>query len=145
MGRWGRKMHADYPEMKERITAAFKAVRKHGILARQHFSCCGSCAGYELACKMDEAREAGRPKRGAVYYHRQATEGFYSRGEVYLGFGCDANAPEVERASDTEEDERTRLVGCFTVEALAEAGLDVEWDCTAGRCILVKGLKGEAA
>lgn len=137
---YGRGPHADYPEIKERLNQAFKAVRKHGILARQNFSCCSGCAGYELADKMDDLRRADKAVRGAVFYHRQATEQLVSRGEVYLGFGCDANA-----ASNEPEGVRTRVVGCFMIEALDDAGLAVEWNGSPHKCILVKGLKQEDA
>ena len=141
--RRGPREHASYPDVRERLTEAFKAMRKKGILARQNFSCCGGCGSYELATKMDESRAAGRPKRGAIYYHRQSAERLRKSGEVYLGFGCDSNAPEVD--GDRTEDERTRLVGCYAIEALNAAGLEVEWNGTAIRCILVKGVKEEAA
>lgn len=50
--------------MTNQITAAFKALRKHGYTARQNFSCCSSCAWYELG-------EQGKDEK-VVFYNRQA-------------------------------------------------------------------------
>jgi len=50
--------------MTNQITAAFKALRKHGYTARQNFSCCSSCAWYELG-------EQGKSEK-VVFYNRQA-------------------------------------------------------------------------
>lgn len=52
----------------ERVSAAFKAIRKLDVIARMHFSCCGSCAGYELGEKY--------PGKGLVYYSRQGEDSF---------------------------------------------------------------------
>lgn len=52
----------------DRISAAFKAARKLGIIARMHFSCCGSCAAYELGEKY--------PGKGLIYYSRQGEDSF---------------------------------------------------------------------
>jgi hypothetical protein len=50
--------------MTGQITAAFKALRKHGYTARQNFSCCSSCAWYELG-------EEGKDDK-VVFYNRQS-------------------------------------------------------------------------
>ena len=50
--------------MTDKITSAFKALRKHGYTARQNFSCCSSCAWSELA-------DQGKDEK-VVFYNRQS-------------------------------------------------------------------------
>ena len=78
--------------MTNQITAAFKALRKHGYTARQNFSCCSSCAWYELG-------EQGKDEK-VVFYNRQAGEVLraagnyrYKRGPqtLYLNWAGDAD------------------------------------------------------
>ena len=78
--------------MTNQITAAFKALRKHGYTARQNFSCCSSCAWHELG-------EQGKSEK-VVFYNRQAGEVLrgtgsyrYRRGPqtLYLNWSGDAD------------------------------------------------------
>ena len=126
-----RKGEATNDDVKDALTEAFKAMRKDGILARQNFSCCGGCASYELGTKLEEAKAAGKPKVGTVYYHRQDAEGLRRDGTVYLGFG----------AGRGSSDDDSRLVACKALEALNDAGLKTEWDGTPRTRIWVDGLK----
>ena len=78
--------------MTNQITAAFKALRKHGYTARQNFSCCSSCAWYELS-------EDGKDKK-VVFYNRQAGASLRGTGRrrfrrgpemLYLNWSGDAD------------------------------------------------------
>lgn len=78
--------------MTNQITAAFKALRKHGYTTRQNFSCCSSCAWYELS-------EEGKDEK-VVFYNRQAGASLrgvgrrrFRRGPemLYLNWAGDAN------------------------------------------------------
>lgn len=71
--------------MTHQITAAFKALRKHGYTARQNFSCCSSCAWYELG-------EQGKNEK-VVFYNRQA--GAALRGGGFRWHGPRRRGPEV--------------------------------------------------
>jgi len=76
--------------MTNQITAAFKALRKHGYTTRQNFSCCSSCAWYELA-------EQGKNER-VVFYNRQSGAALRGTGRrrgpqyLYLNWAGDVNA-----------------------------------------------------
>jgi len=81
--------------MTNQITAAFKTLRKQGYTARQNFSCCSSCAWYELG-------EQGKNEK-VVFYNRQSgaalrdsgrRRGPRSRGPqyLYLNWSGDVNA-----------------------------------------------------
>ena len=60
---------------KDRVTAAFKELRKRGYTCRQSFTCCGSCGSYELA-EIVKARGGDPDTAKVVWYHRQSAEAF---------------------------------------------------------------------
>lgn len=60
---------------KDRVNAAFKALRKLGYLARQNFACCSSCGSYELGAMITD--RGGDPDTAkVVWYHHQDAEAF---------------------------------------------------------------------
>jgi len=75
-------------EFKEKLNNLFKELRKIGYVARQNFSCCTSCASYELG---DYFSKKGIPEgkgRKAVYYHHQNTQDI-DKGFIHLGWSGD--------------------------------------------------------
>ncbi|WP_017584602.1 DUF6891 domain-containing protein [Nocardiopsis valliformis] len=102
----------------ERLTAAFADLDAAGILARENYACCNSCATAELAGEAEQLRgERARgglpPVRGYVYYHRQDAE----RLAPFLGFGSYVEDSPAEHAA----------VGREIVEALRCHGLAPGW------------------
>ena len=55
----------------DRLDDAFDALEADGVIARQHFSCCGTCGSSEIWDEVNAAEEAGRPARGYAFYHVQ--------------------------------------------------------------------------
>ena len=103
----------------DRLDAAFAALEKSGIVARQNFSCCGSCGAGEIVDEMETVQEAGATVRGYVFYHEQDTDGAVERGGLYLNYGS------------AEEEEMPALrIGHEIVAALQQQGLTVVWDGT---------------
>jgi hypothetical protein len=83
--------------MTNQLTAAFKTLRKQGYTARQNFSCCSSCAWYELG-------EQGKDEK-VVFYNRQSGAALRGSGSwrargprrrgpqyLYLNWAGDVNA-----------------------------------------------------
>ena len=103
----------------ERLTAAFRDLDANGILAREDYACCNTCAVSELAGEAGIEREArerdGRPPvRGYVFYHAQDAESLFP----FLGFGSYVDrSPEGDTA-----------VGEEVVEALRRHGLSPKWN-----------------
>lgn len=115
-----------YEDMRKRLTAAFADMRKnHKLLARQNFSCCGGCAGYEIAHFAEEKYNAKTRKQfaGAVYYHRQTAEARDDGYDFYLYFGgIDSDKYGViSTASDKE-------VGNTICQVLKEHGIETFWE-----------------
>ncbi|MFK4790296.1 DUF6891 domain-containing protein [Microbacterium sp. ZW T5_56] len=66
-----RALQAAWPaDARANLTDAFEALNRAGIVARENFNCCGSCAAGEI---WDE-RDGTRAWRGYVTYNQQDTE-----------------------------------------------------------------------
>lgn len=121
----------------EKLTKAFALIRKRGVVARQRFKCCGTCAGYAIGCEVAE-KVTVNPKykdrfKGVVFYTKQG--GFFDRGGVgscYLKFG------QVDTKEHGPVGLSTVEIGKIVCECLAEAGLAFEWDGTEAKCVEVK-------
>ena len=114
----------------DKLTQAFKALRSEGYIARQNFTCCGSCAGAQLSDDFDKMPPAKQARvKGAVFFHRQDGEALRQGGDMCIRFGT--VKPGDHRDEDT-------AIGHAAVAVLAAAGLTVEWNGDAARCIIVK-------
>lgn len=101
--------------VKSMVRAAFKQLRREGYAARMNFSCCGSCGSYELSEVVKE-----RGLNGYVFWNRQTNDAFDGeelKSSLWLAWDGDATV---------------------IVKALRDAGLNVEHDGEASRCIEVK-------
>lgn len=131
-------------DVKDKLNQAFALLRKKGYIARQNFSCCRNCAGYELATNVSSMPDSKRVKvRGCVFYTRQDGEAFAEpRGRarfyrkpaegLYLSFGPLDTTAHGQVGVDTKQ------VGEETVEACRAFGLNVEWDGNPNTRIFVK-------
>lgn len=119
---------------KQNLNEAFKVLRKMGYIARQAFSCCSSCAGYDICHSTGEAiKKDPRKKdklRGCVFYTRQDYDSMLGTGEVYIAFGG-MNITDIGRVgvSDVE-------VGNDVARVLREAGIEVTWNGSPDRRII---------
>ena len=109
------------------IETVFRNLRKQNILARANFSCCGSCAGYDLATQATK-----KNAKGWVTWNRQSEESIFDNGTVYVAYtGADACSVPPPAAVDT-----LTIAQAFIAE-LQKAGLRYEWDGTTERKILI--------
>ncbi len=119
--------------VQDRLNVAFAQMRKQGMLARQRFLCCGSCACCALADLLEQPKN--QKKIGAVFYHKQDARNLDRGQDFYLGFGANEalykDEPETEAA--LAQDVAQKAVACLTA-----AGLTVEWDGSHHTRILVK-------
>lgn len=108
----------------DRLDAAFATLEADGIVARQNFSCCGTCASSEIWGEMEAVRDSGGPVRGYAYYHMQDTEAAVEGDGIYLGYGA------------TEEGEGPALkVAQDIVAGLKAHGLQTQWNGSWGQRI----------
>jgi hypothetical protein len=101
----------------DRLDAAFAALDRVGIVARQHFSCCGTCGAHEIHDEMDQAEKAGTPSRGYTFFHVQDTEHAMGGESLYLSYGA---AQKDQSASVA--------IGHEVVATLGRHGLSPSWN-----------------
>jgi hypothetical protein len=116
---------------KDKLNTAFRQMRNAGLVARQNFTCCGSCAGYELTTNISAMPSKKRAK-GVCFYHRQDAWWLNLGGDLYLSFG------PVDSAEHGQIGLETVQIGRLVVRCLELAGLAYEWDGTASQRILVR-------
>jgi hypothetical protein len=105
----------DWPETTDcdRLDAAFAELDRLGILARQHFRCCGTCGTKDIREEMDLATAA----RGFTFFHIQDTEHAVGGEFLYLSFG----------AATTDRSDAV-TIGHEVVQTLSRHGLRPTWD-----------------
>jgi hypothetical protein len=101
----------------DRLDAAFATLDAAGIVARQHFSCCGNCGATEIHAEMDQVAKDGLPVRGYTFFHVQDTEHAIDGESLFLSFG----APDGDR-------EAGEAIGHEIVAALRDHGLHPAWN-----------------
>jgi len=79
-----------WPDMTDcdRLDAAFAALEAGGVIARQNFTCCGSCGAIEIWDEIEEAIGEGRPAEGYAFFHMQDTEAAVEGEALYLNYGA---------------------------------------------------------
>ena len=120
--------------MQDNLNKAFRLMRKQGLLARQNFSCCGNCGGYELTVIAEKLITSGKAKtsiRGCCFYHHQDNTSKKAGHSFYLRYGPMDSIKHGFIGLPTAE------VGLLVCSCLTEAGVKFEWDGKASTCILV--------
>jgi hypothetical protein len=72
----------------DRLDAAFAELEQNGIVARQDFTCCGTCGASEIWDEMEEAARTGIKIRGYTFYHIQDTEHAVEGHGICLNYGA---------------------------------------------------------
>lgn len=110
---------ADWPETTDcdRLDAAFAALETKGIIARQNFTCCGTCGSYEIGDEIEAAQKAGLPAHGYTFYHMQDTDRAVEGDGIYLNYG-----------SEEEGEEAALAVAAEIVAELEAHGLQTNWN-----------------
>lgn len=109
-------------EVKEKLTIAFKEMRKQGFVARQNYLCCMTCGFDGLNTIYQERVAKGKIPKGVVFYHSQDNANLKIDGYVHLAY--DGNDDVVKDDSAISQVEAGEMI----VEILKHAGLDVEWN-----------------
>lgn len=113
---------------REELLVVFKTLRKHKLMARANYMCCGSCAGAGI---HDDKQKSKREYIGYVFWHNQDEEKLYWKKEpgVYLGFGS--------FEADENGSENTKKIGDLIAEEFRKAGFELRWDGTGSSRIFV--------
>lgn len=107
----------------EKLSLVFKKMSDNGIVAKEDFTCCGTCGSSEI---HDHAKD---DDYGYVFYHQQDTDSVFESGKLYMGYGRvnNSNKSMSEVASEI-------------VNYLKEAGFNVSWNGSVQTRILVQNL-----
>jgi len=125
-----------------RLTQAFAELETIGVIAREDFTCCGTCGHAEIGDERENMPDA----RGFVYYHQQDTERLIEDRATYIGYGVfldsHLSADEWEALSEAEKDTTYHrltigLMRDEVIPVLRRHGIDVEWDENPGARILL--------
>jgi len=119
-------------EARAKVIEVFREMRKLGFLARADFLCCNTCARYSLTNRAEELREKGKEVKGAMFWHKQAEQGFWDDGRLFIVSGTLDSDKFGEIGLPTVE------VGEILSEALKKEGIIVVWDGNPEEKILVK-------
>lgn len=118
---------------KTALTRAFETLAERGVVARENFSCCGTCASGEI---FDE-RDDSQTWRGYVYYHQQDTDGLIEDRSTYIGYGAFLEAwmteTEWNALPEREREQRyerivTALMRDEVIPVLEAHGATVTWN-----------------
>lgn len=110
----------------DRLTRAFLALEKQGIIAHERFADCRSCALADMKVLREDFIESGRRAEGYVFFTDQDADGVSERGELVLEFG-----------SFEDDEKMARSVGERIQHALRAAGLRVVAEEDQGEQYLV--------
>jgi hypothetical protein len=121
---------------KDNLNAAFKELRTKGLMARQAFLCCSSCASYQIAIDGKKLLDAGKPPTGCVFYHKQDDSSMKDGRDFYLSYRQIHHHGDAGEVTDIGND--TATVGKLVVEVLTKYGVETEWDGDPSTRIKVK-------
>jgi hypothetical protein len=115
------QMQLEWPEETDcdRLDTAFNHLERIGIVARQDFSCCGTCGSAEIMDEIDELRKHNLQARGYTFFHMQDTEAAAEGYGICLDYG---SVEETEKGALT--------IGHEIVSILKEHGFKPVWDGT---------------
>ena len=132
--------------VRSNLTAAFTELNQLGVIARENFSCCGTCASGEIHDERDDSLHW----HGFLWYHQQDAESLAqsATGSVYLGYGAyppedfDEAAyealPTKQRRARYRADLK-RVLDDLVFPVLRRHGMQVIWNGDQDTRILVTG------
>ena len=117
-----------------KLSKAFKLLRKEGLIAKQNFSCCGSCGCYEIGEQAKaRAKKLGKFLKGYVFFNRQSTQSMYQTGTVNLSYAAFYTRTYKKRKECFTDVEIANLI----VDKMSEVGLATEWNGDTDKCVTV--------
>lgn len=87
------------PTAYDRLRDAFGHLEASGVLARENYWCCQTCAYAAIDEEVWQASDQGSPPRGYVLFHNQDTDRAVETGLLLLRYGGSTAEPEKEGAA----------------------------------------------
>lgn len=101
-----------YLTVPDRLSRAFAALDKQGVIARERFTDCRKCGVTEMKVLREDLLDQGKRAEGYVFFTDQDADGVSESGELVLEYG-----------SFREGDEAAAKVGAKVEAALKAEGL----------------------
>lgn len=125
------------------LERAFAELEQIGVVARAHYSCCGTCAAAEIVDEIDDSRAWP----GYLVSHQQDTESLIDDRATYVGYGVflweHVTEAEWERLDEMARDDLyARLVRSLmnneVFPVLRRHGIVVTWNGDLAHRILLE-------
>ena len=102
----------------DRLELAFDQLEDAGIVARQNFTCCGTCGAAEIQAEIEDFEFEGRTARGYVFFHQQDTERAVEGSGLYFSYGSVEDGSEAAHLA----------IGQQVHDTMAAVGLKPHWN-----------------
>lgn len=113
----------------DRLKAALDTLETEGIVARENFTCCGTCGAAEIGAEIEDfAAETGRHAKGYVFFHQQDTENAVDGHGLHFNYGT---------AEEDWTEAKSLAIGQRLFDALKSVGLTPDWDGTIDHRVAV--------
>lgn len=130
-----REQQRGWGEVRGNLSRAFAELNDLGVLARENFTCCGTCAATEIHDEQDDSRHW----YGYLWFHQQDTQSLIASedGSVYLGYGVftPENFDKAAYAALPKEEQQARyqveverFLDNVVFPVLHRHGMQVEWN-----------------
>ncbi|MDR0783170.1 MAG: hypothetical protein LBE83_05350 [Propionibacteriaceae bacterium] len=132
------------------LTRAFAELADIGVVARQDFSCCGTCVNAEIGDERDDSRSW----RGYIAFHHQDAERIPEDRETYINYGVFVDAYYTDKqwkALKRKGQEKTylglvlELMRGEVIPLLERHGITVTWNDSHNQRILLSNVDWYAA
>jgi Domain of unknown function (DUF6891) len=109
------------PSAYARLQRAFEQLEQGGVLARENYWCCQTCAYSAIDQEIAEASERGEEPRGYVLFHNQDTDRAVETGSLMLRYGGVTEDPKSQGVAATKK------IGDEIVALLRSLDFQPEW------------------
>jgi hypothetical protein len=105
----------------DRLTRAFVALEKAGVIARERFADCRKCGQADMKDVREELLEQGHRAEGYVFSTDQQVDGVSQSGELWLEYGAFRDDAQAHRRVAEKVLEALRGVGLSVTEGELDA------------------------
>jgi len=112
----------------DKLINAMKRLESKGIVARENFTCCGTCGQAEIGGEIEKCRSEGKEIDGYVFFHEQGTESAVEGYGINFSYGS-----AIKEASDEDH----VAIGKLLADEMRTAGLKVDWNGQLSMCVMV--------
>ncbi len=103
----------------DRLHATMQQLENNGVVAREDFTCCGTCGTAEIGYEIETYNEGDKTATGYTFFHQQDTESAVGGYGLYLNYGT---------ADKDGTDDDSIKIGHEIAKTFKDNGFEVDWD-----------------